>query len=129
MADITSKRVVPVTVDVTPGDDGGVTITCDPNPANIIKDTSNVLLVFTLANTAYRFRNRKTIELDVPLEDFPFASWTINDTLAALYDCNKVADLVKYTVHVVDVKTGQEYSVDPEIKNGGGGVGGDDDDC
>jgi len=126
---ITSKRVVPVTVDVTPGEDGSVAIACHPDPAHIIKDTSNVLIVFTLGNPAYRFRTHKTIELDVPLEDFPFASWTINDTLAALYDCNKVADLVKYTVHVVDVKTGQEYSVDPEIKNGGGGVGGDDDDC
>jgi hypothetical protein len=129
MKNITSKRVVPVTVNVTTGNDSSVTITCNPDPAPIIKGTSNVLLVFTLANTAYRFRTHKAIELDVPLEDFPFSSWTINDTLAALYDCNKVADLVKYTVHVVDVKTGQEYSVDPEIKNGGGGGPGGDGDC
>jgi hypothetical protein len=123
MTDKTPKRVVPVTVDVTPGADGSVDITCSPNPANIIEGSSNVLLVFTLATAGYRFRTAKTIELDVPVDDFPFASWTINDTMAALYDRNKVADVLKYTVHVVDIKTGVEYSVDPEIKNGGGGTG------
>jgi hypothetical protein len=125
MADLTPKRVVPVTVDVAPGNDGSVTITCSPNPANIIEGSSNVLLVFTLATAGYRFRASKTIELDVPVDDFPYASWTLNDSMAALYDRNKVADLLKYTVHVVDTKTGQQYSVDPEIKNGGGGGPGD----
>jgi hypothetical protein len=125
MAD-TPKRVVPVTVDVTPNASGGVDITCSPNPANIIEGSCNVLLDFTLATPGYRFRKSKTIELDVPVDDFPYASWTLADNQAALYDRNKVADLLKYTVHVVDVKTGQEYSVDPEIKNGGGGLG---DDC
>jgi hypothetical protein len=119
----TPKRVVPVTVDVTTNADGSVGITCSPNPADIIEGTSNVLLSFTLATAGYRFRSAKTIELDVPVDDFPYASWTLSDTQAALYDRNKVADLLKYTVHVVDIATGQEYSVDPEIKNGGGGLG------
>ena len=57
------------------------------------------------------------------MDDFPYASWTISDTLAALYDRNKVADTLKYTVNVVNTTTGKEYSVDPEIKNGGGGTG------
>ena len=127
MTDITPKRVVPVTVDVSTAADGSVDITCSPNPANIIEGSSNVLLTFTLATAGYRFRNTKTIELDVPVDDFPYNSWTISDTIAGLYDRNKVADLLKYTVHVVDIKTGQEYSVDPEIKNGGGGFG--DGDC
>ena len=123
MTDKTPKRVVPVTVDVTPNPAGGVDITCSPNPANIIEGSSNVLLTFTLATPGFRFRAARTIELDVPVDDFPYASWTLSDTQAALYDRNKVADVLKYTVHVVDVKTGREYSVDPEIKNGGGGSG------
>jgi hypothetical protein len=121
----TPKRVVPVTVDVETVD-GVVTITCSPNPAPIDKGASNVLLSFTLANPAYRFRTAKAIELDVKEDDFPYASWTLSDTSAALYDRNKVADELKYTVNVVDVKTGVEYSVDPEILNGGGGSGTDD---
>ncbi len=125
MLDKTPKRVVPVTVDVTTDPDGTVVITCSPNPASIVEGSSNVLLVFTLATAGYRFRTAKAIELDVPVDDFPYASWTINDTLAALYDRNKVADVLKYTVNIVDIKTGQDYSVDPEIKNGGGGFGGD----
>ncbi len=126
MAD-TPKRVVPVTVDVIPTGPDSVDIKCSPNPADIVKHSSNVLITFTLATTGYRFRKSKTIELDVAQDDFPYASWTITDTQACLYDRNKNADTLKYTVWVVDVATGKEYSVDPEIKNGGGGGG--DGDC
>ena len=119
----TPKRVVPVEVDATPNPDGSVTIYCKPNPADILKDTSHVLLVFTLNTPGYRFRTAKAIELDEPVDDFPFASWTISDTQAALFDRNKVADTFDYTVTIVDITTGKEYSVDPEIKNGGGGAG------
>ena len=118
----TPKRVVPVAVDVTAASDGTVTITCDPNTADILKDTSHALLVFTLNTSGYRFRTAKAIEMDEQVDDFPYASWTISDTQAALFDRNKVADTVGYTVTVVNTTTGQEYSVDPEIKNGGGGV-------
>jgi hypothetical protein len=118
----TPKRVVPVEVEVIANPDGSVLITCDPNPAEIIKDTSHVLLVFTLVTSGYRFRTAKAIELDEEVDDFPFASWTISDTQAALFDRNKVADTFDYTVNVVNTSTGKEYSVDPEIKNGGGGV-------
>jgi len=55
----------------------------------------------------------------------PYGSWTISDTQAALYDCNKVADTFGYTVTVVNTTTGQEYSVDPEIQNGGTSPTGD----
>ena len=119
----TPKRVVPVSVDVTANPDGSVVITCDPNPADIIQGTSNVLLVFTLNTSGYRFRTAKAIELDEEVDDFPYASWTISDTQAALFDHNRVADTFDYTVNVVNTTTGQEFSVDPEIKNGGGGEG------
>ena len=121
----TPKRVVPVTVDVTTLA-GIVTITCSPNPAPIDVGASNVLICFALATPGYRFRTAQAIELDVPIDDFPFASWTTSDTSAALFDRNKVADVLKYTVNIVDIKTGQDYSVDPEIQNGGGGTGTDD---
>ncbi len=119
----TPKRVVPVSVDVAVNPDGSVAIYCEPNPADIIKDTSHVLLVFTLNTSGYRFRTAHAIELDQPVDDFPFPSWTLSDTQAALFDRNKVADVVGYTVTVVNTTTGEEFSVDPEIKNGGGGTG------
>ena len=119
----TPKRVVPVSVDVAVNPDGGLAIYCEPNPADILKDTSHVLLVFTLNTSGYRFRTAHAIELDQPVDDFPFPSWTISDTQAALFDRNKVADTFAYTVTVVNTTTGEEFSVDPEIKNGGGGVG------
>lgn len=121
----TPLRVVPVAVDVTANPDGSVAITCNPNQANIIKDTKHALLVFTLNTSGYRFRTNHAITLDEAVEDFPYASWTISDTQAALYDRNKVADTCGYTVTVVNTTTGAEYSVDPEIKNGGSGTGGD----
>ena len=123
------KRVVPVNVGVSTGSDGTVTITCTPNPAPIDVGASNVLICFALVTPGYRFRAAKAIELDVPVDDFPYASWTISDTSAALYDRNKVADELSYTVNIVDTTTGQEYSVDPEILNGGGGTGTGDADC
>lgn len=122
----TPKRVVPVTVDVTTGSDGSVVITCSPNPAPIAVGASNVLICFTLATPGYRFRTVKAIELDVPFDDFPYASWTLSDTSAALYDRNRFADSLDYTVNIVDLATGADYSVDPVITNGGGGTGTDD---
>jgi hypothetical protein len=121
----TPKRVVPVEVDVTANPDGSVVITCTPDQAEIAEGASRVLLVFTLNTSGYRFRTANAIELDQPVDDFPFPSWTISDTQAGLFDRNKVADTVSYTVTVVDTTTGKEYSVDPEIKNGGGGLGTD----
>ena len=121
----TPKRVVPVEVDVTANPDGSVAITCTPNQAEIAPGASRVLLVFTLNTSGYRFRTANAIELDQPVDDFPYASWTISDTQAGLFDRNKVADNFAYTVTVVDTTTGLEYSVDPEIKNGGGGLGDD----
>ncbi len=119
----TPKRVVPVGVDVTANPDGSVVITCDPNPADIIKGTSHVLLVFTLNTSGFRFPTVGAITLDEVLEDFPFNSWTISNTQAGLFDRNKVADSFNYTVTVVNTTTGETYSVDPVITNGGGGVG------
>ena len=121
----TPKRVVPVEVDVTANPDGSVTIECKPNPADILEYSSHVLLVFTLNSPGYRFRTANAIVLDEAVDDFPYASWTLSDTQAALFDRNKVADTFGYTVTVVDTRTNVEYSVDPEIKNGGGGSGDD----
>ena len=121
----TPKRVVPVGVDVTANPDGSVVITCDPDPAEIIAGTSHVLIVFTLNTSGFRFPTVGAITLDEVLEDFPFNSWTISNTQAALFDRNKIADSFNYTVTVVNTSTGVEYVVDPEIKNGGGGAGGD----
>ena len=121
----TPKRVVPVQVDVTAAADGTISITCTPNQAKVLKNTQDAMIVYTLNTSGFRFRTTNAIELDNPLDDFPYPSWTISDTQAALYDTNNVADTFGYTVTVVNTATGQEYSVDPEIKNGGGGITGD----
>ena len=121
MAD-TPKRVVPVTITGTVQSDGSVKFSASPEPVNIIKGSSNVLIVFTLVADGYRFAKSKAVELKVAQDDFPFKSWTISDTMAALYDSNKNADQVAYTVNMVDPK-GNPVAYDPEIKNGGGGGG------
>jgi hypothetical protein len=116
MNEINDSSVVPVSVTVTKDLNGEVTITCTPNPVNV--GSCNTLIGFKLETPGYRFRAVKTIELDEPNDDFPYPSWTVAPTLATLLDlCNQI-DIFKYTVHVVDTKTGIEYSVDPEIKNG-----------
>jgi len=126
----TAFRVVPVEVDVTVSSDGAVKITCTPDSAPVAKDTKHALIAFTLNTTGYRFRATDAITLDPQqdksndaAENFPFQSWTISDTQAALYDNNKSKKGFPYTVTVVNTTTGQEYSVDPEVNNGGGGIG------
>ncbi len=124
MAD-TPKRVVPVTIGSTTAPDGSVTFWASPEPVNIIKGSSNVLIVFTLTADGYRFAKSKAIELKTEQADFPYKSWTISDTLAALYDSNKNVDQVAYTVNMLDAQ-GNPVAYDPEIKNGGGGGPGGD---
>jgi hypothetical protein len=121
----TAFRVVPVEVDVTVSADGTVTITCTPESAPVAKDTKHALISFTLNTTGYRFRDTDAITLDNASggDNFPYPSWTLSDTQAALYDNNKTKKPFPYTVTVVNTTTGQEYSVDPVIDNGGGGIG------
>ena len=121
----TAFRVVPVGVEVTVSADGTVKITCTPDSAPVVKDTKHALICFTLNTTGYRFRDTDAITLDdAPGGDnnFPYPSWTLSDTEAALYDNNKTKKPFPYTVTVVNNATGQEYSVDPVIDNGGGGI-------
>jgi len=122
MNDINGGSVAPVSVTVSTDGNGDVTITCTPDPVSV--GSSNTLIGFSLDTPGYRFRAVDTIELDEPNSDFPYPSWTVQPTLATLLDlCNQV-DVFPYTVYVVDTATGQEYSVDPEIKNGDGTPGG-----
>jgi len=126
----TAFRVVPVEVDVTVSADGTVNITCTPDSADVVKDTKNALITFTLNTTGYRFPATDAITLDpeqdksdAAKDNFPYQSWTISDTQAALYDNNKSKKAFGYTVTVENTTTGQQHSVDPEINNGGGGFG------
>lgn len=119
MADI-PKRVVPVTIFSTTAPDGSVTFAASPEPVAIVKGSSNVLIVFTLVAPGYRFAKSKAIELKVAQDDFPYKSWTISDTMAALYDSNRNVDEVSYTVNMLDAN-GKPVVFDPEIRNGGGG--------
>ena len=116
MPNLVDNAVVPVSVKVDVDDKGAVNITCTPNPVPV--NGFNTLIAFNLDTRGYRFRTVRAIELDEPEADFPYPSWTVAPTLATLYDlCNNV-DIFKYTVHVVNTLTDEEFSVDPEIKNG-----------
>jgi hypothetical protein len=129
----TLNRVVKVDVDVSVSPtDGAVTITCTPNSADVVKDTKHALLTFTLKTTGWRFPVDDAIIIDpqqLAPEDaktnFPYSSWTISDTSAAMYDNNKTAKTFGYTVTVVNNSTGKSSSIDPEVNNGGGGLGSD----
>ena len=120
----TAFRVVPVEVDVSVSAEGTVTITCTPETAPVVKDTKHALIAFKLNTTGYRFRDTDAITLDDSSggDNFPYPSWTLSDTEAALYDNNKTKKAYGYTVTVVNTTTGQTYSVDPIIDNGGGGT-------
>jgi len=120
----TAFRVVPVEVDVSVSAEGTVTISCTPESAPVVKDTKHALIAFKLNTTGYRFRDTDAITLDDSsgADNFPYPSWSLSDTEAALYDNNKTKKAFAYTVTVVNTTTGQEYSVDPIIDNGGGGT-------
>ena len=129
----TSTNVVPVTVNVEI-QNSVVKIYCNPEPVPVAKGLDHVLITFTLVGPAgFSFSQSDAIVPDKNSKsDFPYPSWTINDTLAALYDRNNKAAKVKYTVNVVDAQ-GNKYPYDPDIQNGGSAGAcdddGDGDDC
>jgi hypothetical protein len=115
----TNTRVVPVTVYVSTDTSGTVTFSCSPEPADVAKGLDDVLITFTLNGGGFSFPPTDAIVTDKNSKsDFPYQSWTINDTLAALYDRNNKAAKVKYTVNVVDAQ-GKLHPYDPDIQNGG----------
>jgi len=125
----TQTNVIPVAVSVWI-EGGTVKFSCVPDSAEVDKGNCDVLIAFTLSGDGFSFSPTNAIVPNKNFKsDFPCPSWTINANLAGLYDRNKTAARVKYTVNVVDLQ-GTPYSYDPEIKNGGdaGTIGGCDDD-
>ena len=123
----TQPNVIPVTVKVWT-EEGVVKFSCNPEPVPIDKGNCDVLITFTLDGTGFSFSPTNAVVPDKKSKsDFPVPSWTISDTLAALYDRNHAAAHVKYTVNVIDAQ-GNPHSHDPEIQNGGG-IGTCDDAC
>ena len=120
MAQLIDNAVVPVSVTVEVDSDGDVKISCSPNPVPV--NGISTLITFLLDTRGYRFRTVRAIELDNPHDDFPYPSWTIAPTVVTLYDLCNEADIFKYTVHVVNTLTDEEFSVDPEIRNGDAGT-------
>jgi hypothetical protein len=113
-----SSNVSPVSVTVKVDDKGKVTIECWPNP--VVVTLPDSLIVFSLHTEGYRFRQEAPVFLAEPNPDFPYSSWTAKPHVAVLFDlCNK-ADVFSYTVNVVRTATGEQFSVDPIIRNGEG---------
>lgn len=108
--------VVEVEVTVAKGADGKIKIICNPNP--VLVTQPNSLLAFNLRTPCYHFPGTGAVVIAGTFEDFPYPSWTLNPTTAALYDACNQPDQFDYTVTVKHDKTGEEFSVDPIIDNG-----------
>jgi len=105
----TKTKVVAVTVD----DTGHVTTT--PNPVKV--RNQNVLLAFQLLTPGYAFPDSEAIVVSDGGEQFPFPSWTLSGSTAALLDANSAAGDFAYTVSVVELATGKALRIDPSIQN------------
>jgi hypothetical protein len=112
----TDPTVAQVEVTVATAADGSVSIVCNPNPVRV--SLPNSLLAFNLRTPGYHFKSTGAIVIDGKFDDFPYPSWTLNATTAALYDACNQADQFDYTVTVKHDRTGEEFSVDPIIDNG-----------
>jgi len=100
-------------VDVTVDPEAG--IVCSPDPVPV--STRNALVTFNLKSEGYRFRDRDAIVVANPKRDFPYPSWTVGPDRATLLDLDSSRASYKYSVFVVDQRTGEELSVDPTIEN------------
>ena len=113
---------VEVTVAIGPdgkplkGPDGKPLIVCNPNP--VLVSVPNTLLAFNLRTPGFHFKGTGAVVIDGTFEDFPYPSWTLNPTTAALFDKCDQYDRFAYTVTVKHDRTGEEFSVDPIIDNG-----------
>ncbi|HSI60590.1 MAG TPA: hypothetical protein VLA16_23745 [Ideonella sp.] len=112
MTDVTLKtRSVTVSVDASQ------TITVSPDPVTV--NGNNVLIVFGLATSGYKFPNSNAVVVTSPGAQFPYPVWTISNTQAALLDVNDETGDYKYTVNLVNIATGAPISLDPSIRNEG----------
>jgi hypothetical protein len=114
----TDPTVTQVEVTVAKGADGKPSIICNPNPVRV--SLPNSLLAFNLRTPGYHFEATGAIVIKGTFEDFPYPSWTLNATTAALFDACNQPDQFDYTLTIKHDKTGDEISVDPIIDNGSG---------
>jgi len=103
--------------------DGSGNPVCTPDPVNVA--SNNVLVYATIdpSATGYTFPDSNAIVINTQNSDFPYQSWTVKPTLAAVLDLGHNAGNYDYTVFV-NSPTGQKLRVDPVIKNGNTGGGG-----
>ncbi len=112
MSDLTNLPVKRASVTV---DSAGMpSVTPDP----VVVTTNNALVVFSLDTPGYNFPETGAIVVILPNDQFPYSSWTIKPTCAAIYDKNSDAHNYKYNVTVVNTATGVATTLDPTIKNG-----------
>jgi hypothetical protein len=109
---------VSVTVVPDPTSEDGVTIQCEPDPVQV--GVCDTLISFKLDTAGYRFKKENAIVLKEESTDFPYDSWTISHTHAALLDkCDIKGETFGYYVHLIRDSDKKEISVDPFIKNTG----------
>lgn len=90
-------------------------IVCSPDPVPV--KARNALVAFHLKSDGFRFREQNAIVVTDPRRDFPYPSWTVGPDRATLLDLDSTAASYKYSVFLVDTRSGKEISVDPTIEN------------
>lgn len=111
------NNVYPVTVRVT-GGPGNPGLAFSPDPV-VLDGQPNALIVYRIATPGYHFPTDGTaiaINAADPSATFPIA-WVIDAATLGLGDYNNAAGSFKYTMTVVNSRTGQRVSQDPVIKN------------
>jgi hypothetical protein len=109
--------VAQVEVTVTINSKGELNIVCNPNPVPV--GALNSLIAFNLRTPGYHFRSTDAVVIKGTFDDFPYPSWTLNATTAALFDICNNKDTFDYTLYIRRDKDDAEFSVDPVIDNGG----------
>lgn len=89
---------------------------CKPHTVDVKGE--NALLMFLLETPGYVFRSADPIVVVEGGDQFPYPSWTPMASVAALFDLNTQSGDFRYKVHVKNVDTGEEFWVDPGIRNG-----------
>ena len=105
----------PVQVQVSVDTSGNVR--CSPDPVPV--QGKAVLLNFKLVGDGWAFADKDAIVVTDPSGNFPYPSWTIKPTQAALLDLDQDTGEFAYTVSVVHTATGQCVKHDPTIQNEG----------
>ena len=84
----------------------------------VVKGHAAVIFFQLTASAAQTYRFAQCNPIVIPVcADFPNAPLRLSDTSVQLGDTCAASGSYKYTVNLVNLKTGQPYVIDPQIDN------------